>query len=86
MQGVHSMEAELFFGSAEEAEAVLAAVKPDLRGKFARSSSSLSAEGNSLKIRIEAADLTAMRASFNSVMKCLAVSGKVLKAFEEKSR
>ena len=86
MHGIHSMKAELFFGSAEEARAVLEAVKPDLRERFKRSSSSLSARENVLEIAIQAVDLTAVRASFNSIMKCVAVSGKVLKAFEQKSR
>ena len=85
MQCIHSMKTELFFDSGEQSRIALEAIKPDLREHFPRSSSAVARKGSALEVRIEASDLTAMRASFNSVMKGIVVSGKILKAFEKKN-
>ena len=78
----HSMRVNLFFENREQSEKVLEAVTPDFRKSFKRSKSELSINGNCIEIEISAVDLTALRASFNSVMKSIAVSGNVLNAFE----
>lgn len=82
MQFRHSMKTEIFFESPDQAKIVLEAIKPDFRNSFKRSKSSVARKKNVLEIGIEAHDLTALRASFNSIMKSIVVSGKVLKAFE----
>ncbi len=75
------MEAEVLFASEREAIAALKAVEPDNRKSFKRSVSSLNRRGNALRLKISSTDLTAMRASFNSVMKCVAVSGEIMEKF-----
>ncbi|MCX6802157.1 MAG: KEOPS complex subunit Pcc1 [Candidatus Diapherotrites archaeon] len=77
----HSMKAVLFFESPKEAKVVLEAVKPDLKKGFRRSRHSVDLDREALEIRLEASDLTALRASFNSVMKSIVVSDNILKAF-----
>jgi tRNA threonylcarbamoyladenosine modification (KEOPS) complex Pcc1 subunit len=77
----HSMKAVLFFGSRMEASAVLEAVKPDLKKGFRRSRHFAGLDREALEIRLEASDLTALRASFNSIMKSIVVSDNILKAF-----
>lgn len=86
MQGINSMKTELFFGSEEQAGIVLSAISPDFRQEFKRSRSSVIIKKNALEISIEAQDLTALRASFNAVMKSIAASGKVLNAFGQENR
>jgi len=81
----HSMHVNLFFENKEQSEKVLEAIKPDFRNSFKRSKSELSVEGNRIEVEINAVDLTALRASFNSIMKSVAVSGNVLNAFEARN-
>ena len=81
----HSMRVNLFFENKEQSEKVLEAIKPDFRNSFKRSESGLSIKGNCLEVEINAMDLTALRASFNSIMKSIAVSGNVLNAFEARN-
>ena len=77
----YSFKARFFFDSKEQALTVLKAVQPDVKNSFSRSRSSLYVRGSALKLEIKAADLTALRASFNSVMRSILVSGNVLNAF-----
>jgi len=78
-------KARLFFDSGEQASAVLKAVEPDIRNTFSRSCSALIAKGNVLELEIKAADLTALRASFNSIMRSILASGNILNAFGKKN-
>ncbi|MFH1235003.1 MAG: KEOPS complex subunit Pcc1 [Candidatus Diapherotrites archaeon] len=75
------MKVALFFGSPKEAKAVLEALKPDLGKGFRRSRHSVKQHREALEIMLEASDLTALRASFNSIMKSIVVSDNILKAF-----
>ena len=75
------MKTEISFGSALEAETVLESVKPDHRDSFKRSRSKMQCKGKKITVFVEAADPTALRASFNSIMKGIVVSGNVLNAF-----
>jgi len=84
MDARHSMKARLFFESKREAEIVLQSVQPDFTRKFERSESVLSCKNEMLELSIAATDLTAMRASFNSTMKGIVISGKILNDLQVK--
>ncbi len=85
MRFTRLFKARLFFGSGEQASAVLRAVKPDIRNTFSRSHSALTSKENALELEIKAADLTALRASFNSIMRSILASGNILNAFGKKN-
>lgn len=82
MQANHSMKTELFFKDSKQARIALKAIEPDLRNSFNRSKSVVFSKENNLTIKIKASDLTALRASFNSIMKGIVVSGKILNSLQ----
>ncbi|MEM0359974.1 MAG: KEOPS complex subunit Pcc1 [Candidatus Diapherotrites archaeon] len=76
-----SFKAVLLFDNPSHARTVIKAIKPDLSRAFKRSKSKIALKGKKLSISIKAKDLTALRASFNSIMKSIVVSDNILKAF-----
>jgi len=73
------LNARLFFSSDEKAKNVLKAVKPELdEMKGNRAKTKINLKKNVLSINIKAGDATALRASFNSVMKGIILSLNLL--------
>jgi len=73
----------LSFPSKETASIVLRAVEPEIKArKHSRSNTVVSLNGKKIFLRISAVDPVAMRASFNSAMKAIVFSHKLLKNFQ----
>ncbi len=65
------LDANVFFNSKKDAELALKAIAQDVMNSKARSITSITIKKNVFAINIKAKDKTALRASFNSVMKPL---------------
>ena len=65
------LDASIEFESKERAENALKAIAQDVMGSKARSITSITLKNNVFLINIKAKDKTALRASFNSVLKPL---------------
>ena len=79
--GAYKLKLALQFGSEGEAAIVYKAVLPDLKRKHKRSQTKVSVEGDRIKMDIVASDPTALRASFNSVAKHIALSKEIIDRF-----
>jgi len=65
------LDADIFFQTKKDAELALKAIAQDVMNSKARSITSITIKKNVFAINIKSKDKTALRASFNSVMKPL---------------
>lgn len=65
------LEISLGFGSKDAAKRFFSSIKPELGGEYLRSSTTIALNEGTLKIRVNAQDKTALRASLNSLLKPL---------------
>lgn len=76
------LELELFFEREEFAKKVFMAIRPELlqelNEKRVRSISKIRVKNSVLKIKIEANDAVALRASFNSCLKPIALASDII--------
>jgi tRNA threonylcarbamoyladenosine modification (KEOPS) complex Pcc1 subunit len=77
----YRLKLSLQFGSEDEAFIIYRAIVPDLKSKHKRSQTTVSREGNEIRLNIVASDATALRASFNSVAKHIALSKEIIDKF-----
>jgi tRNA threonylcarbamoyladenosine modification (KEOPS) complex Pcc1 subunit len=82
---IFSLVLELFFDLKKSAEIVFKSIKPDLKNlKKSRSISTVSLKNNVIKISIKAKDLTALKASFNFLLKQIILVNSLIEKEVEK--
>ena len=80
MEKNYSLKLEINFESTSAPKTILKALAPDLSEKYSRSKTLLKAGAKKLFILIKASDLTALRASFNSLLKSIIVSNELIES------
>lgn len=60
-----------------EPGAVYAALEPEIRRALPRTETTISREGDTVTITVEAADTSSLRASVNSLLECLTVTQRI---------
>ena len=75
----YSLSLKLFFEQGFN-EIILGAIKPDLERKYDRSKIQVNEEKDSLNLEVKAADLTALRASYNSILKNIILSKELIES------
>ncbi len=78
MNPKHELKLELVFSKPAEPETIVKALKPDMKQKYSRSKTIIRVDNKKLKIIIKSVDLTALRASFNSMLKSIIVSNDLI--------
>lgn len=66
-----------------DAEAVFAALEPEIRRALPRTETSIRRSGGEVVITVEAADASSLRASVNSLLECLTVTQRITSATRE---
>ncbi len=66
-----------------DAGAVYAALEPEIRRALPRTETSMSREGDTVTITVEAADVSSLRASVNSLLECLTVTQRISSVAKE---
>jgi len=77
----YSLYLNLHFQSKKEAEIVYRAVIPDIVKKHRRSCTEIECKHSSIRFKVVALDAVALRASFNSFMKHVALSKRIMEKF-----
>ncbi len=74
----YSLSLKLIFKKKENAEKILLVLKPEMQRKYNRSKFVLKSCEKELVLTIQAVDLTALRASFNTTMKNIILSNELI--------
>lgn len=77
----HSLELSLHFKNEKEAKIVYRAIIPDIIKKYKRSSTEIKCKGKEILFRAVASDLNALKASFNSFIKQVTLSERIIENF-----
>ncbi len=77
----YSLDLSLHFQNEKEAEIVYRTVIPDIVKKHKRSCAEIECKHLSIRFKVVALDAVALRASFNSFMKHVALSKKIMENF-----
>ncbi|MEM4662641.1 MAG: KEOPS complex subunit Pcc1 [Candidatus Diapherotrites archaeon] len=80
----YKIELKLLFENENEANILYWAVKPDIKEVQRRSITRFKKKGKNIEIFIEAKDINALRASFDSIMSHLMLSKKIQDIFHSK--
>ncbi|MFH1239677.1 MAG: KEOPS complex subunit Pcc1 [Candidatus Diapherotrites archaeon] len=82
MTYIYDFELKLFFEDEEIPKQILEVISPDMTsGKIQRSETNVRLKKDMLSITIKAKDLTALRASFNTLLKPIMLSKRLLEVF-----
>jgi len=79
--GPYRLELSLQFDTEREAAVIYRAVKPDIKFVHRRSRTEFLRAANKLDLKIVASDVTALRASFNSVARHIMLSKEIFDHF-----
>jgi len=79
----HSLDLSLHFQNKKEAKIVYKAVTPDIIKEHKRSYTEIKRKNSSIILRVVASDAVALRASFNSFMKHVALSKRIMENFPD---
>ena len=79
MNSIYSADISILCDTPKQAKVLFDSIAPESQKfKTERSTAELKIKGKDLKIKIEAKDLTAMRASFNSVFRLLSTTENIM--------
>ena len=82
MSTVYDFELNLFFEDEDTPQKILEVISPEMNsGKTQRSETNVRLKKDMLSITIKAKDLTALRASFNTILKPIMLSKRLLEVF-----
>jgi len=82
MSNVYNFELTLFFDDEDTPKKILEIISPEMNsGKTLRSETNVRLKKDMLSINIKAKDLTALRASFNTLLKPIMLSKRLLEVF-----
>ena len=82
MNYIYNFELNLLFGDEDTPKKILEVISPETdSGKIQRSETNVRLKKDMLSITINAKDLTALRASFNTLLKPIMLSKRLLEVF-----
>jgi len=80
--GKYKLKLRLIMDDEQKASIIYRAIMPDIRAKQKRSETAVMQKGNNIEIKIDACDAIALRASFNSVARHIALARDIIERFK----